>query len=464
MVKLHVGKEIVVTGLPTTLRKTVQKAMTLPNPTFAIMRNMGKDVRFTPPFFEYSRLEVGDSGQSLVIPRGSFTRFKGFLTKNNIEFEVDTSSLVSEKDERFGFLPEIKLRDYQEPIVSRVAENRPSEGVFEMGTGTGKTLVALELIRRMGLKATILCAQNTWIAQFAEEMKKWWGMEEKDLFVCNGESKEIGFITLATFQTLAANPKLLAELSAQTSVLIVDECHGIPTDSRMEVLKQFAPSHLYGLTGSPERTDQQTEAVFFLLGEIIEKHEGTLLKPEVEVVRTRTFIPYYDEYYLMIDDMVNNKSRNTLIHGIIMEEMFAGRKVLCLVKRIEHYKLLQQFYVTDEGKEWPGLYFISSENSDRNEILMEMRSGERNFNALFGTTSLLSTGLDIPALDTLVIACDLKSSVLTTQSAGRILRLFQGKPTPKIIDLWDNENSMLTNQFNNRMSLYRKKGWATKFR
>jgi superfamily II DNA or RNA helicase len=88
--------------------------------------------------------------------------------------------------------------------------------------------------------------------------------------------------------------------------------------------------------------------------------------------------------------------------------------------------------------------------------------GEYEFKAIFGTTSLLAVGFDLPALDTLIITGDIKSSVLTTQSAGRILRLFAGKPTPKILDLWDNKNQIFSRQFYERKKVYESKKWLIK--
>ena len=50
----------------------------------------------------------------------------------------------------------------------------------------------------------------------------------------------------------------------------------------------------------------------------------------------------------------------------------------------------------------------------------------------------------------------MKEDTLTTQSCGRILRMFEGKPEPKIIDIWD---KAFYNQKKARERLYKTKGW-----
>jgi superfamily II DNA or RNA helicase len=72
---------------------------------------------------------------------------------------------------------------------------------------------------------------------------------------------------------------------------------------------------------------------------------------------------------------------------------------------------------------------------------------------------MLSTGTDIPALDTLIFAGDLRSDVLQEQSAGRILRLFRDKQHPKIIDFVDNKTGILNHQGKARIRWYKKQGW-----
>jgi superfamily II DNA or RNA helicase len=173
----------------------------------------------------------------------------------------------------------------------------------------------------------------------------------------------------------------------------------------------------------------------------------------VEVIDSRVFIPIRVNYAEMIDEMIHNDSRNTLISGLALGEILKGRKVLILTKRIEHYKEIRKRLPDSDG-----ILMADSTDEELAERLEELRQDKKDFNCIIGTFSLLGTGFNIEKLDTLIIAGDLRSSILTTQSAGRILRLLKGK-TAKIIDIFDSDNPMLSRQFFHRKKLYEQKKW-----
>jgi len=346
----------------------------------------------------------------------------------------------------------LELRDYQKPIVEEVIKHK--EGLIVMSTGSGKTVVAMNIIKRLGLTTTILVPKTDLGQQFFDECVKWLGFEPA---MIDGKRKEIGKVTIATFQSLFANEKLLAELSNNTSVLIVDEAQGAVTDRKIEVLEAFKPLHLYGLTGTPMREDGKTAAISFYFGKHIAEYHTTQMNPSIEVWESGSKIPA-DEYPRMIDALVADEGRNKLITAIVGAESLAGRKILVLTKRVEHAQILfEPFNIL------PGAFLIGSKDKEKNRKLADLKSGKTKFRIIFGTTALLSVGTDVPSLDTLVLACDMKGEVLTVQSVGRILRLFEGKPSPKIIDIADRSNHILKRQNSARLGIYRARGWPLEF-
>lgn len=439
-----ISNHIYLHGITDEQKEVIKKTLTLPNPMYWKLKNMGKWVGATPKEFKYYE-EIEDT---LVVPRGLVERNKKFLSGIKI---IDTT--LYKENPLASWLPDIKLRDYQEKIIASWRTQNKKEGVFNLGTGTGKSILALQLIKEIGLTATILVPTNIILNQFVSEAKKHWGY---DLGVINGEQKVIREVTVVCVPSLFGNPELLKELVANTSVLIVDECSGFVSDRRCEVVEEFNASHVYGLTATPEREDGQTKAIFFYFGDIIEEYEMTAVDPTVEVIDSRVFIPIKVNYAEMIDEMIRNDSRNKLISGLALGEMLKGRKVLILTKRIEHYKELRKRLPDGDG-------IITADSGDDTlaDQLEDLRQNKRDFNCIIGTFSLLGTGFNIEKLDTLIIAGDLRSSILTTQSAGRILRLLKDK-TAKIIDIWDKDNGMLSRQFNHRKKLYETKGWKVK--
>jgi len=154
------------------------------------------------------------------------------------------------------------------------------------------------------------------------------------------------------------------------------------------------------------------------------------------------------------DSMVTHHSRNTLLAGIITGEMMSGKKVLVLLKRRDHCEeILKRLPKSDS------IYYADSDDPLRNDTLLEMRSGTKQFHVLIGTFSLLATGTDIPSLDVVIFGGSLKSDVLVAQGAGRVLRLFEGKETAKIYDFYDNLNPIYKRQAYARFNFYQQKKW-----
>ena len=348
----------------------------------------------------------------------------------------------------------IKLRDYQQKIVDQIIKDDHKEGQIVMSTGAGKTIVAIELIARLGLTAIIIVPNTVLLDQWASEIEKW--LNYKPGIIGKGK-KEIKDITVATFQSLQSDDLLLQKLALYMSVVFVDELQGAVTDIKIKVLEKFKPKYLFGTTATNIREDGKTPVCGFIFGNNLCNYELISMAPVVEVVKITEKIPV-DDYHRIIDELIKNDNRNVLITGIGVGESVSGRKVLVLTKRREHARILYEKYPIEWREK--AVFLIDSDYKGRNDLLKSFKTLKRDFMVIIGTTALLSVGMDIPALNTLILACDMKSTVLTTQSCGRVLRWFEGKEDPKIIDICDNGNPILWRQFRARLNFYKEKKWT----
>jgi len=445
MITLHISNKIKLSGLPPNVEVHLKKTLTLPNPMYYKMLNLGK--RVYPSMMEYKYWAVSPD-KNLLVPRGMRERLEIFFQKEGLEYEIVDQTIKDKRREMFQ--KTVELRDYQVPLVLTALDH--TESLIHVGTGAGKTIIACELFHRTGLTGTVLVPNTILLKQFVGEFKKHYGYTPG--IIGDGE-KEIKEITVATVQGLMADEKLLQALVAVTGMLIVDECQGFVTKERLRIIESFMPSRIYGLSATPTRSkdDGRTKAIGFYFGNAWVKYETTQMTPKVHAIQTGVEIEA-GEYQRMVETMVRSPERNKLIAGLVIGEAVAGRKILVLTKRIEHYKALQEMLGEREF-----FHYIDSEDKERNDKLADFKNGDRDYVAIFGTTSLLAVGLDIPSFDTLILACDMKSEVLTVQSCGRILRLFEGKPEPKIIDLWDNRCGVFNRHYYIRKQIYQQKGW-----
>ena len=446
MIKLKIGNICEASGCSQSVIKACQVSLTIPNP------NYHRLLKIAGPYaaqrdFKYYKIPKNTVGE-IRFPRGFASRFITYCNKVGEELEVEYD-LVEATTRAYETWKPVELREYQEPIVKAAIEAR--EGVIYAGTGTGKTVCACEITRLNGRRTLILCPTTIIAEQFLAEFKKWFGYEPG--MIGNGK-KIIKDVTIAMWQSMS--DEVIEEVVDKTGLVIIDECHGVISDGRSKILKKLKPAKLLGLSGSPRRSkeDGRTDAIFFYLGPIVAEYKMPMVTPTVEVINTRENIKVSIDYHEMVDNMVKNASRNTLITSLAIGEALSGHKVLILCKRREHCSILMEKFTGLNA------YYADSDDKERNDVLMEMRSGERDFAILVGTVNILAAGTDIPSLDTLIIAGDIKSDVLLQQGSGRVLRLFEGKDTAKIYDLADMSNGVFKNQAYERIKFYKSQGWS----
>lgn len=448
MIQINNSNICTVSNCPKNVLVVAKKTLTIPNPAYEKVKRITGNAWAAQRDFKYYK----DNGEgSIIFPRGFCDRFCAYLDRHKIEYEK-VENFVEEKTNDLLLKEQILLRDYQEKIIEDTIKHQ--NGVVYASTGSGKTTISCYLTKKFALKTTILVPNTVIQDQFISEFKKWFNY---DVGIINGKKKEIKDITVSTFQSLSSNPEILEKLVKQTGMLIVDENHTAISKERSKILKQFKPLRLYGLSGTPKRSkdDGRTESIFFYFGNIIAEHKMTLITPEIEIINSKVNIPVSINYHEMIEKMIENNDRNKLITGLAIGESLSGHKVLILTKRVEHCKKIKEML-----PDWGELIFHADSNDkDRNKILNEMRNGERNFKIIIGTIQMLATGTDIPCLDRLIIAGDIKSDIIVGQAAGRILRLFEGKEEAKIYDIVDFSNPILKRQFYERRKVYNSQNW-----
>lgn len=450
MVKILADNTVKITGLSRGEINTIKQGLTLNNPAYHKAKAMGANVFGMNRYFKY----FSDDGDFLEVSLGSLERVENFLNKVKTPFEIKHKFI--EKKNKDLLKNSIKLRDYQEPIIQTMMSFEGRSSIVKMSTGAGKSIVALDYIQKTGLTGTIIVKDKTLLHQMIDDCKKFLGFTPGQ--IGDGE-KEIKNISIATVQTLHIDTELCKKLAESTSVLIVDEIQEFVTENRINVIEQFKPKVVFGLTATPFRSidDGRTDAIGFVFGEQIVDYVMKHLQPRIEVWFSGAEIPVRARYNEMIDLMIDSEPRNQLIAGICSGEIFEGKKLLILTKRVAHAKKLY-----DKISGIGGVYHITSGMKGKSKVLKEMKSGERPFTAIVGTMALLGTGFDIPHLDRLILAGDLKSGVLTRQSVGRILRLLDGKD-PLVYDICDEKNGVLKNQFKNRRKIYRTNEWEINY-
>jgi len=169
---------------------------------------------------------------------------------------------------------DLVLRDYQEEALRRWLGAR-GRGVVVLPTGAGKTVVALEAIRRMVLRTLIVVPTIDLLGQWREALER--RLHVPEVGVLGGGVKTIAPVTVSTYDSASL---MAPKLSDSFGLLVFDEVHHLPSPTyRLSAELMIAP-HRLGLTATPERYDELHRDLDRLVGPIVYRIAPRLLEQE----------------------------------------------------------------------------------------------------------------------------------------------------------------------------------------
>jgi len=440
-----ISDKIYIYNAPPQIKAIIKKALTIPNPVYQVMlrKNNMRALYAIKKNFKY----YVDAGDILVVGRGCEQRLKRLCSKLHVP--IDIKYRLCRKNLKQPFVNNnLVLREYQVGIPEQILKHK--NGIIKLSVAFGKTIIACKLIEETQLKTLIILPRNIILDQFKETLEKFYNYSPG---IIQGTVYDIKDITLVSVSTLAKRD--LSDIKNKFGMAIIDECHQFITDIRLKTLQQFNPMRFYGMSGTVEREDGQGDALYFTFGDIVVDKELPQAKPKVEIVKSDIEIEV-EEYADMIKKQIFNSKRNLIITRKILSEITNKRKILVLTKRVAHYEYFYQ--ILNEQYKIFKLTSNVKNKKEQKELIEKLRNNKVDFDVILGTYSLLSTGFNVPSLDTIVFAGDLSSDTLNVQSMGRIRRIFEGKQDPKVIDIDDVKNAILHRQALKRRREYKEMG------
>ena len=327
-------------------------------------------------------------------------------------------------------------------------------GVLSLPPGYGKTACALAFAGHLGVRTLIVVHKEFLANQWKERIEQFCpgasiGRIQQDVF-----DVEKDFV-IAMIQTLCSRENAIGAFDS-FGLVIVDEAHHIGAAAFSQSMFKFFPKYTLGLTATPERKDGLTRILYWFMGPeffSVRRKDQT----GVQVVRVPFDHPRFREgvpvsrfgkinMAAMVTELTELDERNTMILGHVRACLFENRRILILTDRREHcFWFAQQF-----KEDVCGLYI-----GGMSEPELAVSASKK---VVIATFSMAAEGLDIPILDTVVLATP-KSDVV--QAVGRILRETPGKKNaPRIIDIIDHW-SVFFSMFRKRLAIYTSAGFCT---
>ena len=343
------------------------------------------------------------------------------------------------------------LRDATHQNAALAAAIDAGHGVLSLPCGFGKTTVSLAIACKLGYRTMIVVHKEFLANQWEERIKQFCPGATIGRVQQNKKDVECDFV-IAMLQSLSLKEYTFGDFDS-IGTLIVDEAHHICAKVFSQSLFKMCPKHIFGLSATPNRKDGLTKVLHWFMGPTFfaverENQQDVEVFPiEFECQRFRDPPPCtrFGKLSLstMITELTENRERNSMLVGLISRIAKSTRQILVLSDRRQHCMMLHQCFPKRSGLYMGGMKEADLAESSTKKII-------------FATFSQAHEGLDIPSLDTVILATP-KSDIV--QSIGRIMRETKGKKNnPNIYDIFD-QWSVCHAMYNKRLRVYKQGGF-----
>ena len=332
--------------------------------------------------------------------------------------------------------------------LAKTREQGNTAGLVVLATGLGKTWLSAFDSDQPGYfdRVLFVAHRDEILAQALGTFRKI--RPDASLGFYTGTQKDANAdVLFASIQTLGRLPHLRNFAPDAFDYIVVDEFHHAAASSYRKLLEYFQPKFLLGLTATPDRTDGGD-----LLGLC---QENLIYRCDLfEGIHKGLLSPFH--YYGVPDnvDYENIPWRGTRFdpeelttavatqvraENILTEyRRLAGHRTLAFCCSVVHADFMATYFRA-QGIATAAVHSAPS-SAPRAQSLEDLASG--TINVVFAV-DILNEGVDIPAVDTVMLLRPTESNILWTQQVGRGLRRAEGKSHLTIIDYIGNHKSFL---------------------
>ena len=352
------------------------------------------------------------------------------------------------------------LRDEQLNVVTKymevVKDPLKRGGIINVGCGFGKTVLALYIACIIKKKTLFIVHKDFLGTQFVERAAQFVPGANIGIIKQNKVEVDNKDFVIGSLQSLAMRD-YNDDIFKEFGLVIVDECHHTSAEVFSNALIKICPPIMMGLSATLNRKDGLRKVFEWFIGQPILKIQKTIDKTVQINIKE-----YYDdnEDYnkiiklwngkLSIVHMLNNickyKPRNLFIFQLIDEilKTDVNRQILVLSERRNQ---LEQLYALLSVDYTVG-YYIGGLTREKLKISETKK-------IILGTYHMASEGMDIPTLNTLILASPIST---IEQSIGRILRQKENEReyNPLCVDIVDTF-STFENKSKTRIKYYKSK-------
>jgi len=381
----------------------------------------------------------------------------------------------------------LQIREYQYEAIHRAIKyNRQ---LLLSPTSSGKSLILYAYFRwqfAQGRQCTLIVPSTMLVEQMFSDFEDYssangFDVEESVGVLYSGKERVFTKpLIISTWQSCAAMVKndrrAFDALRSRTECIGFDEAHTYKADVVKSVMEEFvAAKYRIGTTGTIDDAKINALTLTGLMGPIYKVITTKQLMDNGQIVRLEinALVLQYAEEMRKAYKGMDYKEEVKFLVGYAPRNQFIAKlassikgNTLILFNYVAHGKIISDEIAKVSDRT---VHFIHGgvEVEERERIRILLDTSEDAI--VVATSSLFSTGTNIPSLENVIFAIPSKSTIRIRQSIGRGLRLKSGKTLCRLFDIADDlsyksyKNTTL-NHLEERIAIYDKESfeWTMK--
>ena len=371
---------------------------------------------------------------------------QNYKAENNIFLKKEETENVSDIDIIPYKEPNIIQKDALE-ILNTNRELGVKKGLVVMATGLGKTILsALDVSNTKPKRMLFIAHREEILTQSYETFQKF--INGRSFGYYQGQNKEIDKNYLfGSIQTIGKKSELEKFNKNDFDYIIIDEFHHAGAKSYKNLIEYFNPKFMLGLTATPNRSDN-IDILQFLGNNLLYRKDlidginANLLSnfdyhgindKHVDYTKITWRGKKFDEAEL--DNNLNTEARANYIFE--SWNKLKQTRTLAFCSSIKQSDFMANFFAKKNIK---AVSVHSKSKIDRSDAIAKLKTNEID---IIFSVDLFNEGVDIPAVDTILMVRPTESKIIFLQQFGRGLRKAEGKKVVKVIDFIGNHKSFL---------------------
>jgi superfamily II DNA or RNA helicase len=335
------------------------------------------------------------------------------------------------------------LRDSQQSVYDEVQDSC----IINAWVSWGKTFTALAIANKLQQKTLIVTHTLALRGQWEKEIKKVFGVTAG--VIGSGKFEIDSPFVVGNVQTLYRN---IDKIVNEFGTIILDEMHHVSSPTFTRIVDASKARYKIGLTGTMQRKDGR-HVVFrdYFSSTVFKPPRENYLTPRVDIIHSGIrFMDGNVDWANRINALAYDWEYQNTMAMLAASYAAKGHKVLLVSDRVDFLKSCARL-VGDNAICVTG----DVPHEERGKLIKGIFTEK---DILFGTQSIFSEGISVDCLSCLILGTPVNNEPLLTQLIGRVIRMYDGKPQPVIVDI-NLEGRTARKQASARRGYYMRQGY-----